>query len=78
LIKVPDGPTDNEVAALQPIGGCLEDVRAAEIKMKDTVVVFARGYGYRHSADGQNNWRGVAHNGRCQTRSVEPLPRVRS
>lgn len=43
LVKVPDGPTDNEVAAFQPLSGCVADVRSADIKMEDTVVVLGQG-----------------------------------
>ncbi|MBI2907109.1 MAG: alcohol dehydrogenase catalytic domain-containing protein [Chloroflexi bacterium] len=43
LVKVPEGPTDNEVAAFQPLSGCVSDVESAEIRMKDTVVVLGQG-----------------------------------
>ncbi|MBI2908423.1 MAG: alcohol dehydrogenase catalytic domain-containing protein [Chloroflexi bacterium] len=43
MVTVPDGPTDNEVAALQPLGICVSDVRSASIKMGDTVAVLGQG-----------------------------------
>ncbi|MFH1141911.1 MAG: alcohol dehydrogenase catalytic domain-containing protein, partial [Chloroflexota bacterium] len=39
LEKIPDGPTDNEVAAIQPLRDCAHQVRSADIKMGDTIVV---------------------------------------
>ncbi|MBI2957268.1 MAG: alcohol dehydrogenase catalytic domain-containing protein [Chloroflexi bacterium] len=43
VVKVPNGPTDNEVAALQAIDSCIASVQAAEVKMGDTVVVLGQG-----------------------------------
>lgn len=43
LAKMPEGPTDNEVAALQPLGICVANVRTADIQMGDTVVVMGQG-----------------------------------
>jgi len=43
LIKMPDGPTDNEVAAFQPLSSCAAQVRSADIRMGDTVVVLGQG-----------------------------------
>lgn len=43
LVKIPDGPTDNEVAAFQPLGVCVGNVRSADIRMGDTVVVLGQG-----------------------------------
>jgi threonine dehydrogenase-like Zn-dependent dehydrogenase len=43
LVRVPDGPTDNEVAALQPLSSCVADVESAELKMEDSVVVLGQG-----------------------------------
>ncbi|MFC2022170.1 zinc-binding dehydrogenase, partial [Chloroflexota bacterium] len=43
LTKIPDGPTDNEVAAFQPLSACASHVRNAEIQMGDTVVVLGQG-----------------------------------
>ncbi|MFC1943084.1 zinc-binding dehydrogenase [Chloroflexota bacterium] len=43
LIKMPDGPTDNEVAAFQPLSACVSHVRSTNIQMGDTVVVLGQG-----------------------------------
>lgn len=43
LARIPDGPTDNEVAAFQPLGSCVKCVRSAGIKMGDTVVLLGQG-----------------------------------
>lgn len=43
LVKIPDGPTDNEVAAFQPLGVCVGNVRSANIQMGDTVVILGQG-----------------------------------
>ena len=43
LVKISDGPTDNEVAALQPLSCCLNDVRSAGLRMGDSVVVMGQG-----------------------------------
>lgn len=43
LIKIPEGPTDNEVAAMQPLLDCLHQVRSADIRIGDTVVVLGQG-----------------------------------
>ncbi|MFC1986815.1 zinc-binding dehydrogenase [Chloroflexota bacterium] len=43
VVKIPDGPTDNEVAALQPLTSCTGSVYSAEIHMGDTVVVLGQG-----------------------------------
>ncbi|MFC1937039.1 zinc-binding dehydrogenase [Chloroflexota bacterium] len=43
LIKAPDGPTDNEVAAFQPIASGVGQVRPADIQMGDSVVVLGQG-----------------------------------
>ena len=43
LVKVPDGPTDNEVAAFQPLGVCVNFVRNANLRLGDTVVVMGQG-----------------------------------
>ncbi|MFC1937954.1 zinc-binding dehydrogenase, partial [Chloroflexota bacterium] len=43
LVKMPDGPTDNEVAALQPIATGVGQVKAADIQMGDSVVVLGQG-----------------------------------
>ncbi|MBI2957492.1 MAG: zinc-binding dehydrogenase [Chloroflexi bacterium] len=43
VVRIPQGPTDNEVAALQPLSPCIASVRSAEIKIGDTVVVLGQG-----------------------------------
>lgn len=43
LAKIPDGPTDNEVAAFQPLGECVGQVRSSDIQVGDTVVVLGQG-----------------------------------
>lgn len=43
LIKMPDGPTDNEVAAFQTLSSCTRHVRWVDIQMGDTVVVLGQG-----------------------------------
>lgn len=43
LYKMPDGPTDNEVATFQPLLDCLQQVRAAEIRLGETVAVLGQG-----------------------------------
>ena len=43
LARMPEGPTDNEVAAFQPLGSCVKCVRSAGIKMGDTVVLLGQG-----------------------------------
>ncbi|MFH1651426.1 MAG: zinc-binding dehydrogenase [Chloroflexota bacterium] len=43
LVKIPEGPTDNEAAALQPLGVCVNFVKNAQINMGDTVVVLGQG-----------------------------------
>ncbi|MBI2830952.1 MAG: alcohol dehydrogenase catalytic domain-containing protein [Chloroflexi bacterium] len=42
-VRIPDGPTDNEVAALQPLSSCIGSVRSAGIEMGDAVVVLGQG-----------------------------------
>jgi threonine dehydrogenase-like Zn-dependent dehydrogenase len=43
LVVIPDGPTDNEVATMQPLLDCLHQVRAAEIRLGETAVVLGQG-----------------------------------
>ncbi|MFC2022457.1 zinc-binding dehydrogenase [Chloroflexota bacterium] len=43
LTKIPDGSTDNEVAAFQPLSTCAIQVKSADIQMGDTVVVLGQG-----------------------------------
>jgi len=43
LVRIPDGPTDDEVATLQPLLDCLHQVGSAEIKLGETVAVLGRG-----------------------------------
>ena len=43
LVKIPEGPTDNEVATFQPLSSCVNCVRDAQINMGDTVVVLGQG-----------------------------------
>ncbi|MBI2909213.1 MAG: alcohol dehydrogenase catalytic domain-containing protein [Chloroflexi bacterium] len=42
-VKMPDGPTDNEVAAFQPVACSMGAVRSAEIKVGESVVVLGQG-----------------------------------
>ncbi|MBI2859620.1 MAG: alcohol dehydrogenase catalytic domain-containing protein [Chloroflexi bacterium] len=42
-VKVPEAPTDNEVAALQPLSSSIGSVHSAEIRMGDVVVVLGQG-----------------------------------
>ncbi|MBI2957295.1 MAG: alcohol dehydrogenase catalytic domain-containing protein [Chloroflexi bacterium] len=42
-VRMPDGPTDNEVAAFQPLCACLASVRSAGIRMGDSVLVLGQG-----------------------------------
>ncbi|MBI2907169.1 MAG: alcohol dehydrogenase catalytic domain-containing protein [Chloroflexi bacterium] len=43
LVRMPDGPTDNEVAAFQPLGVCVGNVRNANIQFGDTVAILGQG-----------------------------------
>ena len=43
LAKMPDGPTDNDIAAFQPLGSSVRCVRSADIRMGDSVVVIGQG-----------------------------------
>ncbi|MFC2004291.1 zinc-binding dehydrogenase [Chloroflexota bacterium] len=43
LVKIPDGPTDNEVATLQPLSACVSYVRSARIEMGESIVVLGQG-----------------------------------
>ncbi|MFC1934629.1 zinc-binding dehydrogenase, partial [Chloroflexota bacterium] len=43
LVKIPDGPTDNEVATFQTLQSCVAMVRSAQIEMGDSVVVLGQG-----------------------------------
>lgn len=43
LVKIPDGPTENEIATFQPLSECVEYVRSAQIEMGGSVVVLGQG-----------------------------------
>ncbi|MFC1870063.1 zinc-binding dehydrogenase [Chloroflexota bacterium] len=43
LVKIPDGPTDSEVATLQPLSSCIGSVYSAGMGMGDSVVVLGQG-----------------------------------
>jgi L-iditol 2-dehydrogenase len=43
LVKIPDGPTDNEVATMQPLLDCLQQVRSAEIRLGEAVAIIGQG-----------------------------------
>lgn len=43
LVKIAGGPSDNEVAALQPLSCCFNDVRSAGLRPGQSVVVMGQG-----------------------------------
>lgn len=43
LVKVPEGPSDNEVSAFQPLDVCVDSVRLGGVKLGDTVAVIGQG-----------------------------------